>query len=519
MQQFLSRNYESLCRFVPPGLHAPILIVSTLLWAYIGCLDIFFNGAGLYTVASSQHSIHSFLGQTNYWRPLTSYINRLLYAAFGLDPLPYHVLDIALHSLNALLIYYIARKLSKDGVVALAAGLMFAAFYRHSGLMFSGGLFYELAHSTFCLLAIMSFRYFQDTNKTGYLAATLAGIFIALVLKDSAVVAFPIILVLDRFYRPHPLSRIRWGLILCLIGTGVVYLVLRAHFLPSPAGGTHELLHTTFDKLGWHESFKQIEKGLFVSISNVCPGRDLSYIFYAGFILFIWKNTEHKRIAATTARLVIISVIPLVFSYGIANRNLYLSTALSVMFLAVVLRYSVSALAPRILRSYGDSSVGVVTGAVLLLIVSLNVHKIHVYEAQYRDASNLFRTHLDDIVTTFPDGTSGYNLCLINTPLDLPRKRGGVQVWEGGKIKYMLSLFYGNPGSVVDVKQFTTDLGYPMSRHQDKISLRISNDELDRISKDSKNRVMVFNPYTEHMEDMTGKTSQEVRTALANTRG
>jgi hypothetical protein len=58
-----------------------------------------------------------------------------------------------------------------------------------------------------------------------------------------------------------------------------------------------------------------------------------------------------------------------------------------------------------------------------------------------------------------------------------------------------------------------------MPRHQEKISLRISNDELDRISKDPKNRVMVFNPYTEHMEEMTGKTSQEVRTALANTRG
>ncbi|MGR3295389.1 MAG: hypothetical protein ACUZ8A_04030 [Candidatus Bathyanammoxibius sp.] len=164
---------------------------------------------------------------------------------------------------------------------------------------------------------------------------------------------------------------------------------------------------------------------------------------------------------------------------------------------------------------------GLVTGAVLLLIVSLNVHKIHVYEAQYRDAGNLFRTHLEDLVKAFPEGTSGYRLCLVNTPLDLPRRRGGVQVWEGGEIKYMLSLFYGKPGSVVDVKQFTTDLGYPMSRHQEKISndVRISNDELDRISKDPRNRVMVFNPYTEHMEDMTGKTSQEVRAAITNAGG
>ena len=518
MWDVMSRNYESVYRFVPSGALPPILIILTVLWSYGKGLDMFFDGPGLYTIAASQHDIHAFLGQNCYWRPLTSYTYQLLYTAFGIEPLPYHIFDLVMHTLNALLVYHVARKLSKDGVVALVAGLMFAAFYRHSGVMFSGGLFYELGHTFFGLVAILSFLYFQDTNKIGYLAASLTSILVALTLKDSAIVVFPVIMALDQFYRPYPLPRIRWRLISCLVGVAVVYFVLRTHFLPSSAGGAHELLHTTSDKLGWHESYKQIQKGLFVSISNICPGKDLSYIFYFGFILFIWKAVKHRRLAVTTGILVLISVFPLIFTEGIANRYLYFSTALSVIFLAVIVRYSASALAARMLPSYGDLGAGLVTGAVLLLIVSFNVHKIHTYEPQYRDASNLFRTHLEDIVTTFPNGTKDYNLCLINTPLDLPRERGGFQVWEGGNINYMLSILYEESNSVGVVTQLTTDLGYPISRHQGKISKEISNDELNIISQDSKNRVMVFNPYTEHMEDMTGKTSQEIRTAIESTK-
>ena len=520
MQRFLSQNYELLCRFVPSGARYPALIVLTLLWSYGRSLDMFFNGAGLYTVSASQYDSHFFLTQTFFWRPLASYGYRALYTLFGIEPFYYRVFELTVHGLNALLVYYIARKLSRDSVIALAAGLMFAAFYPHTGTIFSGGLFYELGYAFFCLAAILAFLNFQDTNKAGYLAVSLAGVFLALLTKDSALVAFPLILVLDQVYRPHPLPRIRPVLILSLIATGAVYLTLKNHFLPSTADSM-QIWQLAAREYGAHYMYKQMFRALFITISNVCPGKDLSYVFYAGFIVFIWKAAGYRRLAIITGALLLTSLLPLLSIHGITNRYLYLPSAFSMIFLAVIIRGCAGTLAPRLLRSYGDSSVGLVTGAVLLLIVSLNVHKIHVYEAQYRDASNLFRTHLEDLVKAFPEGTSGYRLCLVNTPLDLPRRRGGIQVWEGGEIKYMLSLFYGKPGSVVDVKQFTTDLGYPMSRHQEKISedVRISNDELDAISRDPMNRVMVFNPYTEHMEDMTGKTSQEVRTALANTRG
>lgn len=478
------------------------------------------NSTSLITIASGLHETHTFVTQAFFWRPLANYVSRILYAGFGLNPVPYHILALIMHSLNALLVYNIATKLSKDSVVALAAGLMFAAFYRHAGLLFGSGLFYEYGYTFLCLAAIVAFLHFQDTKRPGYLAVSLSSLFVALLLKESAVAAIPIIAVLDQFYRPHPLPRIRWKLILCLAGIGVVYFALRMHFVSSSEGWTPVRVINAIKDVGIYKIlFKHMYKGLYITIANVCPGKDMSGIFYLGFILFIWKAARYRRLAVTTGTLVIISVLPLLCGAGCTNRYLYFSTAFSVIFLAVVIRYSVVALTDRILSPYAGVGVGLVTGTVLLLIVSLNIHKIHTLEAMYREASCLHKSNIEDVVTAFPNGTKNFRLFLINTPINLPRSRGGIQIWEGGiNVKYILSLFYEEPNSIGEVIQLTTDLGYPVSAQQEKISIRTSNKELDNISQDPKSKVLVFNPYTKHLEDKTGKTSQEIRMAIENTR-
>src|SRR3990167_4860014 len=518
MQYFLSRNCESLYRFVPPGARHPILIILTILLSYGGGLDIHINGPGLYTMSFGLHDTFGFCDQAFFWRPMSNLGYRLLYAAFGTDPLPYHVLDLSIHGLNALLVYYIARKLSKDSVVALVAGLMFAAFYRHAGLLLSSGLFYEHGYALFCLLAVLTFLHFQDTNKMGYLAISLTSIFVALQIKDSAMVAFPLILALDQLYRPHPLPRIRWGLLLWLAGVGAAYFGLRMYFMPHLGRGASAWMDP-ITGMGVFKMLKQIHKAVYITISNVCPGKDISSVFYLGFIVFLWKAAKHRRPAVTAGALVIISILPLLLSSGLANRYVYLSTAFSVIFLAIIIRYTASALAVRMLSSYGDFGVGLVTGVTLLLIISFNTYKIQDYEAQYREAGCFLRSNIEDIVNTFPNGTKNFRLCLINTPIEISREDSGVQVWEGRDVNYMLSLFYEEPNSIGEVRQFTTDLGYTLPRHQERISEIISSDELDTMSRDPKNKIMVFNPYTKHMEDMTGKTSQEMRTAIENTRG
>lgn len=499
------------------------LIILTTLWAYGGGLDIYPNGPGLFpTAVSLQHSINTF-GQPEYWRPLSWCIYRMLHAVSWPNFLPYHVLDLTIHSLNALLVYYVAMKLSKDGVVALAAGLMFAAFYCHAGLLFGSGLFQEHGSAFFCLVAIASFLHFQDTDTRSYLIVSLSSIIIALLIRESALVAFPIIVSLDQLYRPRPLPRVRRGLILWLAGIGVVYVIAKMHFTTSPAGSVSAWLSPLKD-WGVVNMLKQMNMAMYLTISDVCPGRDMRGVFYVGFILFIWKSTTHRRLAVTALTLLIISVLPLFCSFGLLDRYVYLPSAFSVILLATVIRYSAVALADRIVPSYARLGTGLVTGVVLLLIVCFNAHKIHVLEVQYRAAGNLLRTNLEDITMAFPNGTEGLRLYLINNPMDLPRNRSGTKeyshylhpkVWDHiHNVDWVLQLFYGRPQSVGEVKELTVDLGYPISEHRQKVS----NEELDCISRDPRDRIMVFNPYTRHLVDMTGKTSQEIRVAIGNSK-
>lgn len=515
MQHLLLLNNSGIVRrFLLPNAHY-LTIIFTILWSYAGGLNIPINGSGLSTIGAGLQDLHTFCESPILWRPFANYLSRFLFAGFWLNPLPYHVLDLVIHSLNALLVYHIATKLSKDSIVALAAGLMFAAFYRHAGMMFGGGLSYEDGYAFFCLVALATFLHYQDTNKPVYLVISLFCILIALPLKESALVAFPLIVVLDQLYRPHPLPRIRWGLIFCLVIIGVIYTACRMHFTPYSAGGVPGWL-APIKTLGVGKMLDQIYKGLYLTISNVCPGRDMSGVFYLGFILFVWKAPMHRRLVITTGTLLITSVLPLFFTCGLTNRYVYLSTAFSVMLLAVVIRYSARALAERILPSYSDIGVGLVTGVVLLLIVSFNIHKIHERAVQHTEAGDLLWSNIEDILTAFPNGTKGFRLCLVNTPVNLPSSSGGLQVWDGNSrdANWLLPLFYKGSNRFDVVRQLTTGLGYPVSKRQGKISVQISNEELDALSRDPKNRIMVFNPYTKHLEDMTRKTSQEIQIAI-----
>ncbi len=64
-------------------------------------------------------------GEASY-RPVATLSYYLLYALFGLKPFGYHLLSLALHILNVVLVYRIAGRLTKNKPAALAAGLLFA---------------------------------------------------------------------------------------------------------------------------------------------------------------------------------------------------------------------------------------------------------------------------------------------------------------------------------------------------------------------------------------------------------
>lgn len=70
--------------------------------------------------------------QTFYYRPLQSLSYRLDYSLWGLYPDGYHVLNIAFHVGSAILVFLLVRRFSKNNVLGLACGALFAVHPIHT---------------------------------------------------------------------------------------------------------------------------------------------------------------------------------------------------------------------------------------------------------------------------------------------------------------------------------------------------------------------------------------------------
>jgi hypothetical protein len=139
------------------------------------------------------------------YRPLGATYFLLLYKLFGLAPLGFHIIALALHTLNAFLVFLVAVRLTGRMPIAAAAGVLFvaAATIHADTLLWMVG-FYDLG--SLCLFLTAFLLYLN--GRTTLSAAAFA---LSLLVKESAValaaVFFLHALLLDRqrlrSLRPH----------------------------------------------------------------------------------------------------------------------------------------------------------------------------------------------------------------------------------------------------------------------------------------------------------------------------
>jgi Flp pilus assembly protein TadD len=152
---------------------------------------------------------------TGYYRPLAAVVFRGLHAAFGMQPLPFHVASLLLHAATTGLVFLLARdllstvdrdRIRSSDLPALAGALLFAAHPVHaeavawiSGLMDVG--------ATFCALLFLYLHVRGGKAGLGSCLALLAG----LLFKESAIAAVPMAAAYDLiFRRPRRESLAAW---------------------------------------------------------------------------------------------------------------------------------------------------------------------------------------------------------------------------------------------------------------------------------------------------------------------
>ncbi|MCE5230169.1 tetratricopeptide repeat protein [bacterium] len=186
----------------------------------------FMSGPGGLVSLWTQHSFYYPLTSTTFW------IARRLW---GLNPLPYHLLNVLLHAVNSLLLWRLLRRLNIP-----AAWLAGALFALHPTNVQSVAWMTELKNvqsGLFYLLSMHAWVRFRERPRSGYLIAAMIAFALALLSKTSTV-TLPLALIAIHLWRRDQIDRtglLAWCAMFALsAGAGLLTIVLHRGMVSGP---------------------------------------------------------------------------------------------------------------------------------------------------------------------------------------------------------------------------------------------------------------------------------------------
>lgn len=130
---------------------------------------------------------------SRFYRPLFEWSNAIIWQVFGWDFTAHQLISFALHGLNTALISRLAYRLSKQRLLALFAGLIFAVLCSHTEAVMWLGTRHELVVGGLALAAMLCYIAFRSGRGWGWAACTVAAYLVSLGFKETAL-ALPVLL-------------------------------------------------------------------------------------------------------------------------------------------------------------------------------------------------------------------------------------------------------------------------------------------------------------------------------------
>lgn len=123
-----------------------------------------------------------------YFTPMGNVLFYAMHKVFGLEPLWYHACILALHALNAFLVYCLAIRILGSNLPAFLAALLFGVFPAHvDGVVYVATIHHTLA-TAFILLSFLSFTRFVHTERKRHFYLMLIFSALGLLTKQIACV-------------------------------------------------------------------------------------------------------------------------------------------------------------------------------------------------------------------------------------------------------------------------------------------------------------------------------------------
>ena len=196
---------------------------------------------------NSDGLISFFTGNVGQYPPLTMMVFSLIHHFAGLNPQPYHTVNLLLHILNSLLVFFFIYHIDRKIIAALIAGLLFGVHPLHVESVAWITELKDVLYSFFFLLALISYQLFTASRKNRYLYFLTLLFFLLSCLSKGMAVVFPLVLLaLDR-YQSGKIDQKAWiekipFFIIALIW-GLLTLITQQSM--GAVGGT--------DAIGWFE--------------------------------------------------------------------------------------------------------------------------------------------------------------------------------------------------------------------------------------------------------------------------
>jgi len=175
----------------------------------------------------------------DFYRPMQFVVYSVVYSISGLRTWPYHLLNVSLHLTNALLIFFIVKKLFvKEDIAFITSVLWVAHPVQTEAITFISGTADPLA-LLFMLSSFFCYILFKSKTKLAYLLASVIFFTLALLSKEIVII-FPLLLMLYEFLfsqEKNVARKYKWVVPFLIVA--LIYFILRLSVLNF--GGTLNL--------------------------------------------------------------------------------------------------------------------------------------------------------------------------------------------------------------------------------------------------------------------------------------
>jgi len=134
------------------------------------------------------------------YHPLTTLTWALEFKFFGENPSGYHVVNIFLHLINTVLVFYFAQLLMQDKRVSIFTAVIFAIHPMHIESVAWISERKDVLYSLFYILSMIYYLLYLEKKRNKYLVYTFIT-FILACLSKSAAITLPLILILIDYYK------------------------------------------------------------------------------------------------------------------------------------------------------------------------------------------------------------------------------------------------------------------------------------------------------------------------------